>query len=148
MRHLRPCGGPRVTELVWDIDACGTCTGSEGITIRAGEDGDWQPEQLLALAFESELMSGFMRLARQRGLEVLGYVSAAQYRQGEAGTPRPRLCIHPCVVVGSRSDAERARGLMAEAYARCELAGLLRDRPRLELEVTTIDEQAVTVADA
>ena len=137
-------GSPRVTELVWDIDASGTCTGSDGATIRTGEGGDWDSEQLLALALESDLMESFLRLARQRGLAVLGYVSAAHFHPADRTGNPARLCVHPCVVVGSAAAAKFARGLMAEAYARWDLARLLRERPRLEFDVTTVEEQAPT----
>ncbi len=145
MSRSSACGDPRVTELVWDVDACGTCAGNEGATIRTGDDGDWRPEQLLALSLESDLMSGFIRLARQRGLRVLGYVSAAHFHPRAAGRARSHLCVHPCIVVGSQADAERARGIMAEVYAHSELVALLRDAPRLELDVTAIDEQRLEI---
>ncbi len=140
------CGAPRVTELVWDIDACGTCTGVEGATIRTGPTGEWEPDQLLALGLESDLMVTFLRLARQRGLQILGYVSAAHFHRADRPGRTPRVCVHPCVVVGSTTDAAHARGVMAEAYARWELAMLLRDPPRLEFEVTTVEQPVVAGA--
>lgn len=146
MSRSSTCAGPRVTELVWDVDACGTCAGDEGATIRTGEDGDWRPEQLLALSIESDLMSRFIVLARRRGLPVLGYVSAAHLHPHAVGRERPHLCVHPCIVVGNPADAERARGIMAEAYAHSGMVALLRDAPRLEVDVTTIDEQRLEMS--
>ena len=127
----RPCGSdaPQPRRLIWDIDA----------ETPTGEGGDWDPRQLFALAVSNDLKSAFLRLARNRGLVVLAYVSAAHIHSGGPHSRHPRLCVHPCIVVGSPADAEHARGIMAEAYAGWDLANLLRDRPRLELEVTVVD---------
>jgi len=100
-------------ELVWDEDLNATAVTEGGEPIRVGPAARLSPQHLLALAASSCLMTTLLRLAREAGIDVEGYVSSARLRE-TAGEP-PEVALAPCVVVESDEDRERIEELWPQA---------------------------------
>jgi organic hydroperoxide reductase OsmC/OhrA len=127
------------SELVWDAAARATAAsaGTEPVHI-GGLDG-WSPEGLLATAVAASVMTRFLALAADDGLEVLGYVSCEAAAPGDGGTT-PYVDIAPCIVVGSEADAARARTMFETAVDEAEVARALRHPIRTDVRVSVVAE--------
>jgi organic hydroperoxide reductase OsmC/OhrA len=113
------------TETVWDGGSSGTGVCADGHELSFGRgEGGWTPEQLLLLGAESSLMEAVLTAARNAGVDVLGYISTGHLDVPDESGAAPRLKLHPCVVVASVDDAQRA-ALLSTAVAEASLVGRL-----------------------
>jgi organic hydroperoxide reductase OsmC/OhrA len=92
-------------QLVWDRGSAGTAQCGCGCGISVGTTGEWTPERLLAAAVESSVMTHFLELADQAGLEVLGYVSAGGTVAAPGETRGLNVVVRPCVSIADEKDA-------------------------------------------
>lgn len=130
------------TETVWNAGLAGTSVAADGRSLTVGKDGEWAPESLLLLAAESSFMSTLLALARDAGIDVLGYVSKghldASTRQGEP----PAIAVMPCVVVASERDGARISRLAGSVTRESVVARLLGERLRVTLDVRVVPGQS------
>jgi|SRR5687767_1797989 len=117
-------------ELVWDEGMNATAFTEEGAPIRIGPAANLTPQQLLAMAASSCLMTTLFRLAAEAGVSVEGYVSSARLRQRPGRMPE--LALAPCVVVATDEAAARIERLWDEAIQRSPTLRLLS--PNLQVE--------------
>jgi organic hydroperoxide reductase OsmC/OhrA len=125
-------------QLVWDRGAACTAQAASGRTLTIGLDGDWSPEQLLVAAVESSLMTEFMRLASESGIDVLGYVSAADVEFEPGDEERPAVIVRPCVVVGRDADREPVHRLLLQAFEESPVVRALGDEVSSDGEVVVV----------
>lgn len=125
-------------QLVWDRGAACTAQAASGRTLTIGLDGDWSPEQLLVAAVESSLMTEFMRLAAESGVEVLGYVSAADVDLETDTGERPAVIVRPCVVVARDADREPVHRLLLQAFEDSPVVRALGDEVSTDGEVVVV----------
>ena len=125
-------------ELIWDCGGAGTAQTASGSRLDIGDNGQWTAEQLLMAAAESAVMTSFVVLAREDGLEVLGYMSSAGTEGGE-GTPALRVVVRPCVAVASPADAARAQVLLGRALDGSPVARALAGLVRLDPQVVALE---------
>ena len=123
-------------ELIWDEDLNATALTGAAAPIRIGPAVNLLPDQLLALAASSSLMTSFLNLAAASGVPVQGYVSSARVR--EAADGEPELVLTPCVVVSSETDGRLVTELWREAVRYSRTLGLMRDRLRVEPAVRVV----------
>jgi organic hydroperoxide reductase OsmC/OhrA len=131
---------PYSTETIWNAGLAGTAIAGKGRSLEVGNDADWMPEHLLLLAAESCYMSTLLTLARESGLEVLGYVSKSRLDMSARSGEPPALELMPCVVVRSEDDAQRVVRLAAHVTDRSGVASLLADRLRVTLDVRAVPD--------
>jgi hypothetical protein len=131
---------PYSTETVWNAGLAGTAIAGKGHSLKVGNDGDWVPEHLLLLAAESSYMSTLLALARESGLEILGYVSKSRLDMNARSGEPPTLMLMPCVVVRSDGDAQWVVRLAAHVTERSGVASLLADRLRVTLDVRVVPD--------
>jgi organic hydroperoxide reductase OsmC/OhrA len=129
---------PYSTETVWNAGLEGTSVANDGRSLTVGRDGEWAPEYLLLLAAESCFMSTLLALARQAGLDVLGYVSKGHLATVPPHPDAPIVALTPCVVVASDDDVERIAKLAAQVTRTSVVARLLGDRLRVNLDVRAV----------
>jgi organic hydroperoxide reductase OsmC/OhrA len=129
------------TETVWNAGLAGTAMADKGRSLRVGNDGDWTPEHLLLLAAESCYMSTLLTLARESGLDILGYVSKSHLHPHPRNGDAPALVLMPCVVVRSEDDAQRVAHLAGQVPRRSVVANLLADRLRVTLDVRAVPDE-------
>ena len=133
---------PQKIQVVWDTGAECTAQSPSGNHLRVGADGDWTPELLLLAAAESSLMKEFVELARDRHLEVLGYVSSASMARPDHAGRHVRLIVRPCVAIARESDRPLAHELLARAHAISPVARALGRSFRLAPEVMLLPQEA------
>lgn len=125
-------------QLVWDRGWAGTAQSQAGCSIRVGSTGEWTPEELLLAAAESSLMAAFLGLADQAGVEVLGYVSAAELTLATDAAARTSIVVRPCIVIGREQDREPVERLLRNAVDQSPVARALRDALRTDPEVIVV----------
>lgn len=126
-------------ELIWDRDCLGTAQTASGSRLDVGATGHWTAEQLLMAAAESAVMTSFLALAGEEGLEVLGYMSSAG-TEGAAGPGAAmRVLVRPCIVVAGEPDAASAEAMMARALDRSPVARALKGVLLVDPQVVAID---------
>ena len=130
------------TQLIWDCECAGTAQAQSGSCLKIGPQTDWSAERLLVAAAESDLMSVFMRLAREAGLEVLGYISAAESDLHAEAAGRPRVVVRPCIVVGREEDRARVGRLVAQTGDHSPIARALGDTLQFQAEVVVVPPAA------
>lgn len=131
-------GHPEHVQLIWDREGAGTAESQSGSHLRVGPGGDWTPEQLLVIASESSVMTRFLRLAAEAGVEVLGYVSAAEEALCAEPAVRPSIVVRPCIVVGRETDRAPVQGLLASAGQDAPVARALGSALRIDAEIVVV----------
>jgi len=129
-------------ELVWDRESAGTAQTEHGSCIRVGPGGEWTPEQLVLVAVASSYMTTFLVLAKSAGLELLGYVSAAEGSFSPDALAPPTFGIRLCVVVGRESQSARVRPLIDRARERSSIVRSLGGSLRVEAEIVVTSPAA------
>jgi organic hydroperoxide reductase OsmC/OhrA len=138
MGVARACSGGRgATQIVWDAASVGTATAPDGSPIRVGHAGEWTPERLLALAAASCFMSTFLRMADELGIEILGYVSAADVEL-PLEPARPTIRLAPCIVISARDDEDAVRRLCHSVIAVSPIVKALGSNVEIELDIRTV----------
>lgn len=138
MTWIERSTSPYSTETVWNTGLAGTGVADDGRSLTVGREGAWAPEYLLLLAAESCFMSTLLALARESGIDVLGYVSKG-HLQGRAGVvDDASVVLTPCVVVASRDDAEKIGRLASHVKQKSIVASLLGERLRIALDVRAV----------
>ena len=99
------------TEIVWDNGESGTAVTEGGASLNVGPGSEWAAEHLLALAAATCLMTTFLHLAAEEGLQVLGYVSSGSLEVPPDPDQVPRVVLAPCIVIARDDDADAARRL-------------------------------------
>ena len=122
-------------QLVWDRGGVGTAQAESGGSISIGPADEWTPERLLTAAVESSVMTNFLRLADEAGLEVLGYVSAGEASLDAGGTGRIKVVVRPCVSVRDEHAVEAVHRFLAAARAASPIVRILGDAMTLEAVV-------------
>ena len=79
----------------------------------AGDTESWTPDLLVATGLAVSVMTSFVRLAADAGLEVLAY--ASQQRVDRSDGSRPVIVVAPCIAVRSAADGAAARCLCERA---------------------------------
>jgi organic hydroperoxide reductase OsmC/OhrA len=125
-------------QLIWDRECAGTAQTQAGSSIQVGPYGEWTPEQLLVIAVEASLMTTFLQLAADAGLQILGYVSAAEADLTFVAGAQPSLVVRPCIVVASDRDRRLVQRLLARAAERSPVARALKDAVQVDPEVVTV----------
>ena len=126
------------TETVWNAGLAGTSLSSHGKSLTVGREGEWSPEHLLLVAAESCVMSTLLALARDAGIDVLGYVSKGQLHGRSDNDESPAIVLMPCVVVGSDEDAARVRRLVSTVTRHSIVAKALGERLSIALDVRVV----------
>jgi len=125
-------------ELVWDEDLNATAVTESGAPIRVGPAASLSPQHLLALAASSCLMTALLRLAREAGLSVHGYVSSARLHDTPGAAPH--VALTSCVVVESDVDRGRVEQLWPQAIERSPTLRLLGTHSQVELTVRVVPQ--------
>lgn len=131
-------------QIVWDTGDDCTAQTPAGRHLHVGPAGDWSPEQLLLAATESSLMTAFVELAKEHGLEVLGYVSSASLATRRRDRSRMRLVVRPCIAIASEDDRPRVHRLLREAHERSAVARALGRTLHVAPEVVLLPQPAPT----
>src|SRR5205807_6831543 len=86
-----------------------------------GEPGVWSPEELLVGALNACLMLTFVSMAQSKGVQFLGYESAAEgLLENVDGKFRiTEVTVEPSLVLKSQADVEAARAIMDTVEANC-----------------------------
>jgi len=121
-------------QVVWDRDCRCTAQARSGDTIDVGPGARWSPEQLFVAGVESSLMSVFLRLAQDAGVEILGYVSAAESTL-DLNALRPSIVVRPCIVVDSEEDRRRVLRLLSNVAEASPIARALGSAVSIDAEV-------------
>jgi organic hydroperoxide reductase OsmC/OhrA len=130
-------GGTWRLDLVWDEDLDATTIAPNGTAVRIGPAATLPPEQLMAFAVSSCLMTAFLELAAGANVPIQGYVSSARIVRDTPGAD-PALALVPCVVVQSDSDRARLDPLWAEAVRRSPMLQLLGAHLQVEPAVRVV----------
>ena len=126
-------------QLIWDCGCAGTAQTPSGSCLDVGSSGKWTAEHLLMAAAESAVMTSFVAIANEEGLDVLGYVSSAG-TESETGAPSAiRVVVRPCIVVAREADLARARELLRRALERSPVARALGSALRTDPEVVVVE---------
>jgi len=131
---------PYSTETVWNAGLSGTGVASHGRSLNVGYDGEWAPEYLLLLAAESSFMITLLALAREAGVEVLGYVSNGHLHLKPENGEAPSIVLAPCVVVASAADAAHIGRLADNVRRESIVARLFGERLRVTLDVRAVPD--------
>jgi organic hydroperoxide reductase OsmC/OhrA len=131
---------PYSTETVWNAGMSGTGVASHGRSLTVGYDGEWAPEYLVLLAAESSFMTTLLALARNAGVEVLGYVSNGHLHAKTEKGEGPSIALTPCVVVASAADAACIGRLADNVTRESIVARLFGERLRVTLDVRAIPD--------
>lgn len=137
-RPSRATASPYTTETVWNAGLSATGAAGEGRSLVIGHEGEWAPEHLLLLAAESCFMSTLLGLARDEGVEVLGYVSNGQLHVPRDPLAPLTMLLTPCIVVLTDKDAERIRTLALRAKERSVVARSLGECLSVALDVRAV----------
>lgn len=120
--------------------------GSSDPTFR-GDEGRWNPEQLLVGSLSSCHKLWFLHLAAVAGVVVTEYVDVAEGTMRTtpgAETGRFELVmLRPNVTITAESDADKLQALHEDAHRRCFIANSVNFPVRCE--ATSARESAVTV---
>ena len=101
-----------------------------------GDDGRWNPEQLLVGSLSSCHKLWFLHLAAVAGVVVTEYVDVAQgTMRTTAGAETGRfelVVLHPHVTISAESDADQLQALHKDAHRRCFIANSVNFPVRCE----------------
>lgn len=120
-----------LTEFVWDEGERATGQNERGAAVTIGGPDGWRPDELLALALEAEYFRALRAAAGDRGVEVLGYLSAATGERAPAGT-HELLILKPCLVLPPDIDADAVASILRAALEGSPWLRALGSRVRLE----------------
>ena len=86
-----------------------------------GEPGVWSPEELLVGAVNGCLMLTFVAMSQAKGLEFVGYDSAAEgVLENVDGKYRiTEVSVQPSIVVKTEADLDTARAIMDHVEENC-----------------------------
>ena len=126
-------------ELIWDRGSTGTAQTASGRRLDVGGNDTWSAERLLMAAAESAVMTSFLGLAEEQGLDVLGYMSSAGTEVVAGSPPSLRIDVRPCVVVANPADVARAQALLPRVLDCSPVARALAGALRLDPQVVAID---------
>ena len=91
-----------------------------------GDDGRWNPEQMLVGALASCHKLWFLHLAAVAGVVVTAYVDHAEGTMrttpGAESGRFERVTLHPQVTIDAASDASKIAALHEDAHRRCYIA--------------------------
>jgi organic hydroperoxide reductase OsmC/OhrA len=111
-----------------------------------GDDGRWNPEQLLVGALASCHKLWVLHLAAVAGIVVTAYVDHAEGTMrttpGAETGQFERVTLRPEVTVKAGSDVSKIGELHADAHRRCFIANSVNFTLRIEPTVVREDEHA------
>jgi organic hydroperoxide reductase OsmC/OhrA len=125
-------------ELVWDDIRRGTATSSSGRTVAVGEQADFSPDDLLALAAATCLMRTFLRLATEEQAPLLSYAATARAAPACELDVRPHITIHAYLVAPSAADQRDLTDRFARSVTVSPIARLLDDVLTVTSEVRVL----------
>jgi organic hydroperoxide reductase OsmC/OhrA len=101
-----------------------------------GDPGIWTPEDLFVTSVNVCTLMTFVATARHKGLELLGYESAAEgVLENVEGKYRfTKINLRPQVTVKSQLDVERAREIVESAHANCFISNSISVAVRVSPE--------------
>lgn len=132
---------PQKIQIVWDTGCGCTAQSPSGQHLHVSPEGEWSPEQLLVAAAESSLLTAFVALAQERGLEVLGYVSSAGITSAP-GAGHVRIVVRPCVAIAREADEPLVHELLRRARATAPVARALGHSLQIAPEVVLLPREA------
>lgn len=124
-----------MVELVWDQRRAGTATTLAGRSLVVGEQADFSPEEILAIAVAACLMRTSVRIAAESGVELLSFTAAAKFE--DPSIPN-RIHVRAHMVTSDAVPEVRTRDVWSRAVRDSSVACLLGDRLVPELEVTRL----------
>lgn len=128
------CDCTVASELVWDGASTATAIGRQGQSLRIGDE--WSPEILFSLGVESDLMTTFLRMAREASLVVRAYVSAGHLiALPDEGR---RLVVSVCIVVDSATAEVMADDIWQEARRTAGTAAMLGSQLTVEASIMVV----------
>jgi uncharacterized OsmC-like protein len=125
-------------ELVWDEIRRGTATSASGHTIAVGEQADFSPDDLLALATAACLMRTFLRLADEERAPLLSYAATARAAPACASNVRPHVTIHAYLLASSAADRASLTDRFARSVRLSPIARVLGDDITVTSEVRVL----------
>lgn len=131
-------GSETQTQLVWDRECDGTAQADGGCCLHTGPGSGWSAGRLLVAAVESDVMATFLQAADEAGLQVMGYVSAAEAVMDHDPSARLSILVRPCIVVGREEDRHRVQRLAVETLGRSPIARALGESLRIHAEVVVV----------
>ena len=98
-----------------------------------GEPGIWSPEELLVGALNACMMLTFLTLTRSKGVELVGYDSAAEgLLENVDGKYRiTKISVHPNLTLKSDSAIEEARTIMDKVEDNCFISNSITSEVEL-----------------
>jgi len=130
------------TEIVWDNGESGTAVTEAGASLTVGPGSEWAAEHLLTLAAATCLMTTFLHLAAEEGLQVLGYVSSGRLEVPPDPEEVPRVVLAPCIVIARNDDTHAARRLCHQGRRQSPVCRTLGRRLHLAPTFTVISSEA------
>lgn len=122
-------------ELVWDQRRAGTATTSSGQWLAVGDQADFSPEELVAMAAAACLMRTSVKLAAESGIDLLSFTAAARF---EGDPPHTRIHVHAQMVTPDAVPEARTLELWSRALRDSSVACVLGDHLVAEIEVTRL----------
>ncbi len=117
-----------------------------------GDDGRWNPEQLLVGSLSSCHKLWFLHLAAIAGVVVTAYVDVAEGTMRTtpgAETGRFELVtLRPQVTITAASDADKLQGLHDDAHRRCFIANSVNFPVRCEATFVRENTNETALAEA
>ncbi len=117
-----------------------------------GDDGRWNPEQLLVGSLSSCHKLWFLHLAAIAGVVVTAYVDVAEGTMRTtpgAETGRFKLVtLRPQVTITAASDADKLQGLHDDAHRRCFIANSVNFPVRCEATFVRENTNETALAEA
>jgi len=126
--------------LVWDSGRRGktSAPGKPEMNIGSppefkGEPGIWCPEELLVASLNACLMLTFLSMAQRKGLEFVGYESAAEgLLENVEGKYRiTEVNVQPSLVLKSQADVDAARAIMDGVEENCFISNSITAKVKL-----------------
>jgi organic hydroperoxide reductase OsmC/OhrA len=98
-----------------------------------GEPGIWSPEELLVGALNACMMLTFLTLTRSKGVELVGYDSAAEglLENVDGKYQITQVTVQPCVVLKTQADLEAAQTIMGEVERNCFISNSIKAEIKL-----------------
>ena len=139
---MAECGegpsSPGYSELIWE--AGGRCTVQAGeVALAAGEHTPWTPDLLVAAGLAADIMTMFMRLRVEAGLDLLAYASQQRVDRSPEDI-RLEIVITPCITVRTVDDAVLALALWNRAVAASPLSRVVTCPLRIEPRIVALPD--------
>jgi organic hydroperoxide reductase OsmC/OhrA len=127
-------------ELVWDAAGRGTATAPSGASGTVGEEADYSPSDLVAMAVASCYMRTLLKLVEDAGLTLLSFAATAEFMPADAtGPPRVRM---RAFLVSPPSAAQALERLVGQARLESDVCRLLGDAVLVEHDIRILPPDA------